>query len=90
MDILVTLLVGLVVGVGIGFLARLIVPGREALSVGSTVLIGVFAAIAGAFLADGLGLGYEEGFDVPTLLIQVGVAIAIVAIFHIPAARRRG
>lgn len=88
MDILITIGVGVVAGAVIGLLARLIVPGREALSMGSTLLIGIFAAIAGGFVADGFGLGHEDGFDWVTALIQLGVGVVIVAVFHIPMSRR--
>jgi uncharacterized membrane protein YeaQ/YmgE (transglycosylase-associated protein family) len=86
--VLWTLLVGLAAGVAIAFLARLIVPGREALTIGWTILIGVFAAVAGGFAADVLGWGYETGFDWRTLLVQLGVAVVVVTVFNIPATRR--
>lgn len=87
MDILITIGVGIVVGAAIGFLARLLVPGREALSLGSTLVIGIFAAIAGGFIADGFGRGHEGSIDWVTAVIQVGVAVVIVAVFHIPFGR---
>lgn len=87
MDVLITIGVGVAVGAAIGLLARLIVPGREALSLGSTLLIGIFGAVAGGFIADVLGWGHDDGVDWKTALIQVGVAVVIVAVFHIPSSR---
>ncbi len=87
MDILITIGVGIVVGAAIGFAARLIVPGREALSLGSTLVIGIFAAIAGGFVADVFGRGHDGSIDWITALIQLGVAVVIVAVFHVPIGR---
>lgn len=87
MDILLLIVIGLALGVAVGFLARLIVPGREALSTGGTIVIGVFAAIAGGFVAEVLGWGYDDGFDWRTFLTQLGVAVVVVGVFHIPTKR---
>ena len=79
MSALTIILLGIGIGVVLGFLARLI---------GSTILIGFFAAIAGGFVADGFGWGYDDGWDWPTFLIQIAVAVVIVAVFHIPRRNR--
>ena len=40
----------LVIGIVAGFLARLIVPGRDAMSIGATILLGIVGSFIGGFL----------------------------------------
>ena len=40
----------LIVGVIAGFLARLLVPGRDPMSVGATILLGIVGSFIGGFL----------------------------------------
>lgn len=50
---MITFILGLlVVGLIAGFLARAIVPGRDPMSVGQTVLLGVVGSFVGGFLGD--------------------------------------
>ena len=71
------------VGLIIGGLGRLIVPGSQRLGILYTLIAGLIGSIAGGFLGDHvLGLGWF-----PTVLIEIGVAAAAVALL---AAARRG
>jgi uncharacterized membrane protein YeaQ/YmgE (transglycosylase-associated protein family) len=40
----------LVIGIVAGFLARLLVPGRDAMSVGATIVLGIVGSFIGGFL----------------------------------------
>lgn len=40
------------VGLIVGFLARAIVPGDDAMGIGGTILLGIVGSIVGGFLAD--------------------------------------
>ena len=40
----------LVIGVVAGFLARLLVPGRDSMGVGATILLGMIGSFVGGFL----------------------------------------
>ena len=42
----------IIVGLIAGFLARAIVPGRDAMSVPATILLGIVGSFVGGFLAD--------------------------------------
>ena len=55
---MITLLVLLVVGLIAGFVARAIVPGRDAMGVGATLLLG----LVGSFIGGGLGwlIGHDS------------------------------
>ena len=87
-DVLATIVGGLLAGIIIGPLARLVLPGAQNISLGMTILIGAVGAIAGGFIADWLGVGTTEGIDWIKLAIQVGVAAVVVILYGSMAARR--
>jgi uncharacterized membrane protein YeaQ/YmgE (transglycosylase-associated protein family) len=77
----------IVFGALIGVVARILLPGRQRIGIILTVLIGMGAAVAGAWAADRWNLASGHGFavlgrgyDWLVLAIQVGVAIVGVAI----------
>jgi len=80
-DVLGTLLGGLVAGIIIGPLARLVLPGKQDLSLVMTIVLGAVGAIVGGFLYDALGGTDTSGIDWIRLLIQVGVAAVVVLIY---------
>jgi uncharacterized membrane protein YeaQ/YmgE (transglycosylase-associated protein family) len=40
----------LVIGIVAGFLARLLVPGRDSMGIGATILLGIVGSLIGGFL----------------------------------------
>ena len=70
----------LIVGLIIGALGRLVLPGRQAIPIWLTILIGIIAAIIGTILANALGVGSTRGIDWIELLIQIALAAAGVAL----------
>ncbi|WP_150249047.1 GlsB/YeaQ/YmgE family stress response membrane protein [Nocardiopsis deserti] len=64
----------IVVGLIVGALGRLIVPGKQHLPIWLTLILGIVAAFIGGWIAAGIfGAGW-----IITLIIQVLVAAAIV------------
>jgi uncharacterized membrane protein YeaQ/YmgE (transglycosylase-associated protein family) len=85
----VGIITALVVGVIIGALGRLVVPGRQNMPMWLHMLIGVGAALLGTVIARASGFADTRGFDWREFLLQVllaAIAVAIVA----GAGRRRG
>ena len=70
--VLSALIVGLVVGV----LGRLVVPGRQRIGIVLTVGVGVVAALVGTALARGIGLADTTGVD----WVEVGIQVALAAL----------
>jgi uncharacterized membrane protein YeaQ/YmgE (transglycosylase-associated protein family) len=71
----------LFIGLVIGALARLVKPGRQRLSIGMTLVLGVVGALIGGFLASLIGTGdiFELNFlgfvfAVIAAVLLVGVA----------------
>jgi uncharacterized membrane protein YeaQ/YmgE (transglycosylase-associated protein family) len=66
----------IVVGLIIGALARLVLPGRQSLSIGLTLLLGVLGAVIGGVIASLLGTG--DIFELNVLGFIVAVIVAVV------------
>ncbi|NML50718.1 GlsB/YeaQ/YmgE family stress response membrane protein [Streptomyces sp. R302] len=69
----------IVIGVVIGTLGRLVLPGRQRIGVLWTIAVGIVAALVGTALAAGLGVADTKGIDWIEWTIQIGLAAAGVA-----------
>ena len=81
----------IIVGLIIGALGRLVLPGRQDIPIWLTILIGIAAAIVGTLLANALGVGSTRGIDWIELIIQIALAaagVALVAGRYAPGRRR--
>ncbi len=72
----------IVVGLIIGALGRLVVPGKQDIAIWLTIVVGIIAALIGSAIAGALGLGV-----VLTLIIQILLAAG--AVYLIAYARTR-
>ena len=74
-----TILLALVAGVIIGPLARLVLPGRQNISLVMTVVLGAVGALAGSAIYQALsGRTNTPGID--WIALAIGVVVAAVAI----------
>jgi len=87
-EVLSTIVWGLVAGIVIGPLARLVLPGKQNISLIVTIAIGAVGAIGGGFIADAIGVGETDGIDWIKLAIQVGVAAVVVLLYGAGAGRK--
>jgi uncharacterized membrane protein YeaQ/YmgE (transglycosylase-associated protein family) len=62
------------IGLVIGALGRLVLPGRQRIGILLTVAVGIVAALAGTALARAIGVSETGGVDWLELLIQVLIA----------------
>jgi uncharacterized membrane protein YeaQ/YmgE (transglycosylase-associated protein family) len=79
----------LIVGLIIGALGRLVVPGKQNIPIWLTMLIGVAAALLGTVIARTANLADTNGFDWIEFFIQVVLAAVGVALV-VGVAGRRG
>lgn len=70
----------LVIGLIIGALGRLVVPGKQNIPIWLTLLIGVVAAIVGTLAAGLFDVAETPGIDWIELILQIAFAAAGVAI----------
>jgi len=77
------------VGLIIGALGRLVVPGRQNIPIWLTMLIGIVAALLGTAIARGAGWVNTPGIDWLEIIIQVVLAaIGVVVTANLYARRR--
>lgn len=74
------LISAIVIGVIIGFLGRLLLPGRQPIGILLTVVVGVGAAILGTWVAQFIGVQTTAGIDWIELVLQIVLAVVGVAI----------
>jgi len=82
------ILAWIVLGAIAGFLANMIVGGRE--GVIGTILLGIVGAVVGGWLAGAfLGLKDPTGINVQSIVISVIGAIIVLFVFRAVVGRRR-
>ncbi|MBO1335680.1 GlsB/YeaQ/YmgE family stress response membrane protein [Streptomyces sp. VRA16 Mangrove soil] len=64
----------IVIGIVIGILGRLVIPGRQRIGIGWTLLVGIVAALAGTAVAGAFDVADTPGVDWTELAIQIGLA----------------
>lgn len=68
------IVIAIIVGAIVGVLARLVLPGRQNISMVMTILVGIVAAIIGTLIARALNLDNTNGIDWIEHIIQVALA----------------
>jgi uncharacterized membrane protein YeaQ/YmgE (transglycosylase-associated protein family) len=64
----------IIIGLVVGALGRLVVPGKQNIPIWLTIVIGIVAAFIGTFIAAAIGVDDTRGVDWIELLLQVGLA----------------
>jgi uncharacterized membrane protein YeaQ/YmgE (transglycosylase-associated protein family) len=83
------IITALIIGLIIGALGRLVVPGKQNIPIWLTMVIGVVAALLGTVIARAIGVADTKGVDWIELLFQVVLAAIGVALVAGLAGRRR-
>jgi uncharacterized membrane protein YeaQ/YmgE (transglycosylase-associated protein family) len=78
----------IVIGIVIGVLGRLVVPGRQRIGILWTILVGIVAALIGSAIAGALDVSDTNGIDWVEWLIQIGLAALGVVALDRSKARR--
>ena len=78
-----SILGALVIGLVLGLLGKLVAPGKQAIPLWLTILVGIAAALLGSLIAGWLGVQETTGwFDWIELLIQIvlaAIGVSVVA-----------
>ncbi|MEO3750465.1 GlsB/YeaQ/YmgE family stress response membrane protein [Streptomyces sp. B6B3] len=64
----------IIIGLVIGALARLVLPGRQRVGILWTIVVGIVAALIGTAIAEGLDVADTNGVDWIEWLIQIALA----------------
>jgi uncharacterized membrane protein YeaQ/YmgE (transglycosylase-associated protein family) len=86
-----SIVLALIVGAGIGLVARLIMPGKQDITMVPTVIIGALGSVIGSAVASQFGYhNANGGIAWIPLFIGVAAAIALIAIYESVMGRRSG
>jgi uncharacterized membrane protein YeaQ/YmgE (transglycosylase-associated protein family) len=86
MGILTLILLGLVVGA----LAKLFMPGDDPGGFIVTILLGIAGAFLGGVIGSVLGVGSITGFNMTSILLGIAGAILLLVIYRMVRSPRRG
>lgn len=75
----------IIIGLIIGALGRLVVPGKQRLPIWLTIVVGIVAALAGTAIASVFGVADTPGID----WIELGLQVALAAFGVTILAKRR-
>ena len=73
----------IVLGLVVGVLAKLIMPGKDPGGMIVTILIGIAGAFIGGFISSFMGFGSVSGFNFRSLLIAVGGAVLLLWAYRV-------
>ncbi len=73
----------IVMGLIVGLLGKLVMPGKDPGGIIITVLLGIAGAFVGGFIGSRLGLGTVTGFNVGSLLLAIGGAVLLLILYRL-------
>jgi uncharacterized membrane protein YeaQ/YmgE (transglycosylase-associated protein family) len=79
----------ILIGIVIGALGRLVLPGRQSMPIWLTIVVGIIAALLGSVIAGAMGVQTTAGIDWTEIFIQVALAAIGVALVGGLSGRRR-
>jgi len=90
---MVSLIIWLILGFVVGYLAKLIMPGRDGGGILLTTLLGIVGAVIGGFIGQYVGYPMISNFNniassIPSLISSIIGAIVVLAIFRLVTNRR--
>jgi uncharacterized membrane protein YeaQ/YmgE (transglycosylase-associated protein family) len=87
---MLTIIVTIIVGAIVGFLARAVLPGRQTISTLVTVILGILGSLAGsAIWVYALGKGDTKGIDWIALILGVICAAIFIVIYGAATGRKQ-
>ena len=85
-----SIITAILIGIVVGILGRLVLPGKQPIGMLVTILVGIVAAFIGTAIARAIGIPTAtNGVDWLELLVQVIVAAIAVALVASLMGRRR-
>lgn len=84
-----TIIGAIVVGLIVGVLARLVMPGKQNIGIVMTILLGVVGSFLGSWITYQLGYSNANGgFAIIPFLVGVVLAVILIAIYLAVTGRR--
>lgn len=76
------ILTAIIFGIIVGALGRLVLPGKQNISLAATFAIGVVAALLGTFVAYLLGVNHTDGINWIQHILQIAFAAIGIVIYE--------
>jgi uncharacterized membrane protein YeaQ/YmgE (transglycosylase-associated protein family) len=73
----------IIMGLIVGIIAKLIMPGKDPGGFIITILLGIAGAFVGGFIGKLIGFGPVSGFNFGSFLIATGGAIVLLILYRI-------
>ncbi|MBF6439477.1 GlsB/YeaQ/YmgE family stress response membrane protein [Nocardia cyriacigeorgica] len=84
-----TIIGAIIVGLFVGAVARLVMPGKQNIGVIMTILLGVIGSFAGSWIAYQAGYSNSNGgFQIIPLVVGIVVAVVLIALYLAVTGRR--
>jgi uncharacterized membrane protein YeaQ/YmgE (transglycosylase-associated protein family) len=87
--VVLTILGAIALGAVIGALARLVLPGRQSISLLVTVILGVLGSLVGSWVVYQLGYEGSGGFEVVPFIAGVVAAALLIVAYGAMTGRRQ-
>lgn len=89
---MISLLIWLVLGFVVGWLAKMIMPGHDGGGVIMTIILGIVGAVVGGFVGSFFGYPMVSSFDniggsIPSFIFSIIGAIVVLALYRLLAGR---
>lgn len=89
---MISLLIWLILGFIVGYLAKLIMPGADGGGVVLTTILGIVGAVVGGFIGTIVGFPMVSSFDniassIPSFVSSIIGGIVVLAIFRLASGR---
>jgi uncharacterized membrane protein YeaQ/YmgE (transglycosylase-associated protein family) len=73
----------IVMGLIVGILAKLIMPGKDPGGIIITILMGIAGAFLGGYIGSFLGIGTFTGFNLVSILLAIGGALLLLILYRL-------
>ncbi|WP_369023976.1 GlsB/YeaQ/YmgE family stress response membrane protein [Nocardia cyriacigeorgica] len=84
-----TIIGAIIVGLFVGAVARLVMPGKQNIGVIMTILLGVIGSFAGSWISYQVGYSNSNGgFQIIPLVVGIVVAVVLIALYLAVTGRR--
>ena len=70
----------IIIGIIIGIVARLVLPGRQRIGTGMTILLGIAGAVIGGVIASLIGTGDVFELNIIGTIVGVAAAAGLIAV----------
>jgi uncharacterized membrane protein YeaQ/YmgE (transglycosylase-associated protein family) len=74
-------MIGFVVfGLVVGFLARAVIPGKQRLTLGTTLVLGLIGSVVGGLVANALGTGDILELNILGSVVAIAAAVVLIVV----------